>query len=264
VARALACGCLEDSDVGTGRRVPDGNLFDAGASQHSKLAKESGLPDLPKVRGSETARRTIVLTKLMGVALSRREREERILEPKGGWAGTSSTDLFFLAEKLYGQAKSEAESLDGNTSSYVWAALPILLSGLSATLVEQEAMLANQRQEERVQVLIDTAYLPEQFNRLYRVSGELIEDLKILVELRNEIIHPAHMATGTPDNWPETLRAFKQRGLLSSTGDPTSDYLMLEQMKSLRLLEWAFEVVGRLRSVVLRHHGQPAMQQTGG
>ena len=213
---------------------------------------------------SVTARRYNRSYEAKAYRMSRREREERILESKGGWAGTSSTDLFFLAEKLHGQAKAEAESLDGNTSSYVWVALPILLSGLSATLVEQEAMLANQRKPERVQVLISVPYLPDQFVQLYGVKGEILEDLKILVELRNEIIHPAHMATGTPDNWPETLRAFKQRGLLSSTGDPTSDYLMLEQMKSLRLLDWASTVVGRLRSIVLRHHGQLAMQQRGG
>jgi hypothetical protein len=194
--------------------------------------------------------------------MSRKEREERILQPKGGWAGTISTDLFHLAEKLYRQAKAEAAALDGNTSSYVWAALPILLSALSAILVEQEAMLFNRREPERVRVLIDVAYLPDQFVQLYGLTGELLDDLKILVELRNEIIHPAHMATGTPDNWPDTLRAFKQRGLLGSTDDPQSDYLMLEQMKSLRLLVWASSVVEDLRNVVLQHHGQITFHQT--
>ena len=92
----------------------------------------------------------------------------------------------------------------------------------------------------------------------------MLEEFKILVELRNEIIHPAHMATGTPDNWPDTLRAFKERGLLSSTGDSPGDYLMLEQMKSLRLLQWAFEVVGRLRSVVLEYHGKVTELGTSG
>ena len=196
--------------------------------------------------------------------MPRKDRKERLLQPKGGWAGTTSTDFFHLVNKLCERARAEAKSLDGNTSSYVWAALPILLSGLWATVIEQEAMFLHQRKPDRVQVLIDVQYLPDQFVRLYGLSGELLDDLKILVDLRNEIIHPAHLPTGTPDNWPDSLRAFKQRGLLSSTGDLRSDYLMLEQMKSLRLLEWALAVVERLRSIVLNHHGQIALQHEGG
>ena len=38
---------------------------------------------------------------------------------------------------------------------------------------------------------------------------------------------------------------------------------MLEQMKSLRLLEWAQGVVERLRNVVLQHHGQITFWQAG-
>ena len=196
--------------------------------------------------------------------MPRKDRTERLQQSKGGWAGTISTDFFHLVYKLCERARAEAESLDGNTSSYVWAALPILLSGLSATMVEQEAMFLHQRSPDRVQVLTGKLPLTKQFVELYELSGELLDDFKILVELRNEIIHPAHLPTGTPDNWPDSLRAFKQRGLLNSTGDLRTDYLMLEQMKSLRMLEWALSVVGRLRSIVLNKHGQTALHQEGG
>jgi len=169
-----------------------------------------------------------------------------------------SNDIFYLVDTLHRQARAEAASLDGNASSYVWAALPMLLSGLSATIVEQEALFWHQRKPDRVQVLIDERYLPKQLERLYGLNGGELADLKILVELRNEIIHPAPTPTGTPDNWPDTLRAFKQRGFLSSTGDPQNDYLTLEQMKSLRLLEWAMGVVERLRALVLKYHEHSA------
>jgi hypothetical protein len=194
------------------------------------------------------------------VEMSQKDRKDRLLQTKpSGWTGTVSSDFFHLVHKLTERSKAEAERLDGNTSSYVWAALPILLSGLSATLVEQEAIYLNQRKPDRVQMLADVNYLPEQFVQLYGLKGDLLDDLKVLVELRNEIIHPAHMPTGTPDNWPDTLRSFKAKGLLSSTGDPQSDYLMLGQMKSLRLLLWAVDVVNRLRNVVLTHHGKQAI-----
>jgi len=130
----------------------------------------------------------------------------------------------------------------------------MLLSGLCAFVVEQEAMFKNQRHEHRVVWLQSS--LPRQFEELYGVRDELLKHLKDLVELRNEIIHPSHLATGTPDNWPDELRDIKKCGLLSSTGDPQSDYLMLSQMKSLRLLEWALKVVGHLKDVVLQHHGR--------
>ena len=69
--------------------------------------------------------------------------------------GRNKLDRFLLlVEKLHRCAKAEADSLDGNTSSYVWATLPMLVSGLTAFEVEQEAMLANQRDEDRVALLL--------------------------------------------------------------------------------------------------------------
>ena len=188
--------------------------------------------------------------------MSRKERENRILNPKGGWSETSSTDFFFLVDRLHELATQEADSLDGNTTSYTWAALPMLLSGLDALMLEQEAMFLNQRKEDRLETLISSSPLPEKFAVLYGTSGELLQDLGALVELRNEIIHPAHLPLGTRDNWPDYLRCVKDLGVVQSTGDPNADYLMLGQMKSLRLLRWALEVVARLKEVVLRHHGR--------
>ena len=68
----------------------------------------------------------------------------------------------------------------------------------------------------------------------YSVSGSLLEDLRDLIEIRIEIIYPVPSPAGTPDNWPDYLRYVKQKGLLSSTGDPNADYIMLYQIASHR------------------------------
>jgi hypothetical protein len=80
------------------------------------------------------------------------------------------------------------------------------------------------------------------FASRYAIDGALRDDLDALIELRNEIIHPAHVQTGSGDNWPVYLSDFKQKGLLNSTGDPQADYSLLSQIASHRLFAWAIRV----------------------
>jgi hypothetical protein len=90
----------------------------------------------------------------------------------------------------------------------------------------------------------------------------VLEDLQDLVELRNEILHPVPLPTGTPDNWPNYLRRVKQKGLLSSTGVPNADYIMLSQIASHRLFVWAAEVTKGLYSAIINSNPSktPAFQ----
>jgi hypothetical protein len=182
-----------------------------------------------------------------------RDRQDRIKSQKNGVSGTSSADFFHLAWRLQNLARAEAESLDGNTSMYVWAAIPMLLSGLTALVIEQEVILRNQRQEDRVAILLTKRSLVAQCEGLYGLSDPLRSDLRDLVELRNEIIHPAHTATGTKDNWPDEIRHIKNRRLLQSTGTDDGDYIMLSQLKSLRLLEWAVVTVEQTKGIILAY-----------
>jgi hypothetical protein len=183
-----------------------------------------------------------------------RDRQERIKNRKSGVSGTSSADFFHLAWRLHNSARTEAESLDGDTSMYVWAAIPVLLLGLSALIIEQEVMLRHQRQEDRVEILLTKRTLVAQCESLYGLCDPLCSDLMDLVELRNEIIHPAHTATGTRDNWPDEIRHIKNRGLLQTTGTDDGDYIMLSQIKSLRLLEWAVATVEQVKGIILAYH----------
>lgn len=129
----------------------------------------------------------------------------------------------------------------------------MLLSGLSAYIVEQEAFFRHQRKEDRIEILLANRSLAGQCESLYGLCDPLLADLKDLVELRNEIIHPAHTTTGTRDNWPDEIRHIKDRGLLQSTGNPDSDYIMLSQLKSLRLLEWAVATVEQIKAIILAY-----------
>ncbi len=185
--------------------------------------------------------------------MSERDRKDRIKNRKSGVSGTSSADFFHLAWRLQRSARAEAESLDANTSMYVWAAIPMLLSGLTALIIEQEVMFRHQRQEDRVEVLLTKRSLVAQCESLYGLCDPLRSDLRDLIELRNEIIHPAHNATGTKDNWPDEIRHIKNRGLLQSTGTDDGDYIMLSQLKSFRLLEWAVATVEQVKAIILAY-----------
>jgi hypothetical protein len=182
--------------------------------------------------------------------MSQKQRQQRILERRTGTSGTSSSDYFHLVWKLFRSSEKEAlESMDGNSSRYVWAGLPMLLAGLIAFVVEQERMLNPRPDPDRLKNLERS--LPEMMAELYGLKGELLDALKDLSELRHELIHPAHTATGTPDSWPDYLRHIKNMGVLNTTGNPKSDYIMLSQMASHRMFDWAVEVVGRIYEVIL-------------
>jgi hypothetical protein len=90
----------------------------------------------------------------------------------------------------------------------------------------------------------------------YGATSNLLADLGYLVEIRNEIIHPVPLPTGTPDNWPEYLRKIKRKGLLSTTGDPDADYIMMSQIASHRLFRWAIDVTKQVYAVIV--HSNPA------
>jgi hypothetical protein len=147
---------------------------------------------------------------------------------------------------LYELSDHQAKAF-GNWSRFVWAAFPMIASGLSALVLEQERIL-NNPDPTRMKVWMN-GKLPEMFETLYGVSGDLLDDLKHFVELRNEVIHPHHTATGTPDNWPDYLRHIKDKGLLNTSGS-AGDFIMLSQMASHRLFTWAIGVENRLRAVV--------------
>jgi hypothetical protein len=108
----------------------------------------------------------------------------------------------------------------------------------------------------RVRDLLPKRRLPpginsEEFTSHYGISNDLLEELNDLIELRNEIIHPAHATCGSSDNWPAYLSKVKQKGILNSTRDASGDYSTLAQMASHRLFQWAVSLTRRLYERVI-------------
>ena len=130
----------------------------------------------------------------------------------------------------------------------------MVLSALRCYAVEHASLWS--RDEEVLALMAG----PQDLERLLNHIGapeELKKDLHYLMEVRHEILHPAHLPTGTPDNLPDYLRPLKTRGLLESSGNPHSDYILMSQLASHRLFTWAIHVAQRVaRRILLSDHSK--------
>ena len=185
--------------------------------------------------------------------MGRVDRIDRITERKSGSWGTSSQHVLALVAKLFRFSEQDASSaLDRNTSRYVYAGIPLLLAAAYSFVIEYEGILnvgsmpANLSTGEPLVKILEG----------YGAASELLTELQDLVEVRNEIIHPVPLPAGTPDNWPDYLRRIKQKGLLSTTGDPAADYILMSQIASHRLFKWAVDVTKSVYSVIVYSNPQ--------
>jgi hypothetical protein len=189
----------------------------------------------------------------------RADRSSRITQRKGGTWGTSSQDLLFVAARLFHLSKGESSSaLDRNFSRFVYGGIPLLLAAAHSFSIEYEGINLGPIAPE-----LASNYLLEVMTKRYAISGVLLTDLGDLIQVRNEIIHPVALPTGTPDNWPNYLRRIKKMGLLSTTGNPIADYLLLDQIASHRLFAWAVDVVREIYTVIVNSDPKklPAFQR---
>lgn len=171
--------------------------------------------------------------------LGRADRKGRLLETRPGAWGSSSADLIRVVRLLFAHSRDYAARIDGNCSPYVLAAIPMLLSSLRCLVVEHASYPPSDSS------MLAALTQADDFGKIlarHRIDEPLRSEALLLQELRNEIIHPAHRPTGTPDNWPEYLRALKEKGLLQSTGRPESDYILFSQLQSHRLFAWSWRV----------------------
>jgi len=130
----------------------------------------------------------------------------------------------------------------------------MLMAALQAFAVEYERI----SYPSRMTKILDVN--DQEFKARYGLDDALAQELDDLIELRNEIIHATHLPTGTKDNWPDYLRRVKAAGLLNSTIDSESDFVMLSQMASHRLFMWAVDVTRRLYERVVESDPERAPQ----
>lgn len=88
----------------------------------------------------------------------------------------------------------------------------------------------------------------------YGLSEEQSTHLSLLYEVRNEIVHPAHMPAGTPHGTPVDMLRLRELGVLQSTSNDNGDYTWISQVRSHRLFRWAFSVVEEVATIILKEH----------
>jgi len=179
----------------------------------------------------------------------RADRESRLIESRSGAWGSSSADFMRVVRLLFDHSRVYASTIDGNCSPYTLCAIPMLLSSLRCLIVEYASY--SPTDELTLKMLTGPNDFAKMLDR-YQVEDPLRSDAVLLHELRNEIIHPAHRPSGTPDNWPDYLRVLKEQGLTQSAGRAHSDYIFFSQLQSHRLFAWSWRVVRDLAEQILR------------
>lgn len=186
----------------------------------------------------------------------RKDRSARLTESRGGVWASSSQDYVHFAYLLFEQSALYAKSIDGNCSPYPLAGIPILCSTLRALLIEgNSGMYGAGKNLDLLSKLAGSVNEIAIFSEQYSISRSLREQLTLLSEVRNEIVHPSHMPVGTSHGTPSYLILLRKSGLLQSTGCEVGDYTWIAQLQSHRLFEHAFKTVEESASIILeRHH----------
>jgi hypothetical protein len=186
----------------------------------------------------------------------RSSRGQRLTSYMQGAWGTHSQDYMRLAPILFqasaGYAKRDKEQ---NVSPYPIAGVPLLLSALRAVLIECNSGVFDMNEDKLVMQRF--ASEPNELGILrdrYQVTGDLYDQLELMYEVRNEIVHPALRPAGTTDMTPHYLRPLKERGVLETSGDPSGDYPWFHQLQSHRLFRYAFELLEQIVQIVLPQH----------
>lgn len=167
-----------------------------------------------------------------------KDRRDRLEQRKSGQWSTVSSDLLYLASRLYRLSEKEANvSLDGRTSKMVFAGIPLLLSSVSSLIIECESIGVVTPPP------VDLSHpLPKVLSERYSMSGEVLKDFECLCEIRNEIVHPVPLPTGTKDNWPDYLRRVKDKRVAVEHPEPNTHYTFFAQMASHDLFTWGLHV----------------------
>jgi hypothetical protein len=171
-------------------------------------------------------------------------------EHSGAWQ-SASTDYVNLAKLLYGLSAREAAGGDGNCSAYVLAGIPMLFSALRCLMIELDGGMIRPGLPNTValQALDETRNDVIALRQRLQPST-LLDDVQLLYEVRNEIIHPAHRPGPERNGTPGYLLRLRDEGLLQTTGQDV-DYPWPSQLHSHRLFRWACELFARLTAELL-------------
>lgn len=195
----------------------------------------------------------------------RKSRRSRVAEDHSGAWGSSSQDFVRLATLLFEKSATYARHVDGNCSVYTWAGIPMLFSALRCLLIELNSGMLTASQPNAA-ILDKLAESPNDVCVIVECyptfPPELREKLELLLDVRHEIIHPAHRPGPEKTNTPGYLVSLRTAGVLQSTGNEI-DYTWLSQLQSHRLFQWAFDVMRNTADALLRIHNVPSYELIG-
>jgi hypothetical protein len=184
----------------------------------------------------------------------RLSRSARLRNEFPGFWATSSQDFIGIAKDLFKLSEAYAGKFDGNVSIYTLPAIPMLFSALRCLLIELNSGVFDHRVNlERLKALDGPSSEPQYLIDHYNVPSDLARRLELLWEVRNEIIHPVHRPGPERSGTPEYLAPLRNAGLLQSTGKD-DDFVWMGQLKSHRLLVWAFEGIAKAVNLLLQEH----------
>jgi len=163
-------------------------------------------------------------------------------EHSGSWASSSQTFASFAMD-LFEASADDAARVDGNCAPQALAGVPMLLSALRCFLVElYSGVFTGELQPKQLEALAKPTTTDLALLREEGLPPAIAHRLELLIQVRHEIVHPAHRPGPERDGTPEYLRELKDAGLLQSTGKDT-DYVWISQLQSHRLFTWAAETM---------------------
>ena len=176
-----------------------------------------------------------------------KDRKERLNAKGFGQFESSSQDFLFLALDIL---EHEVNRTKMNYSSpCVYAVIPLLSSAIKCLYLEavyfnnpffnNEHKIAFNRGNELLQIA-EKLNMPEEY----------LDNLRLFIEIRNEIIHPVHYGVNSIDNIPEYL---KKLGIENIINDKTTRPLLVK-IKDWDFIKWCFEVIESLALQIIKKY----------
>ncbi|MEW6684072.1 MAG: hypothetical protein AB1451_14330 [Nitrospirota bacterium] len=203
-------------------------------------------------------------------------RIKRLANPGGGTGISFSADLLLAAKlmleySLEDRKDNATPPLDNHMSKHSIGSIVLLIAGLESWLNEALAHLSTYdptlRTRGKDTLLTKYKYLCS-WDGAGRIAltdiatlarahclnlSQINDDLKLVIEVRNEIVHPMPFGTGSPWNVPNDFLRLHHMGLLMTTGKPDEDYAFNAKLRSYALAYWCWEVTETAVSLLVKH-----------
>ena len=79
------------------------------------------------------------------------------------------------------------------------------------------------------------------------------KNFDLIIEVRNEIVHPVPFGIGMPWNVPGDLLELHEKGILMTTGKHDAEYSFNDKIRSYALAYWSWEVIESAVALVVEH-----------